>query len=133
MAFFREMADPTLIFSGDRAALLRFASLLRQVAADPPTRGIELDQVAPFVPGLGTKVLLEVTDKPSGMRRIPGGEQGNRFSWAISPAMAMRFAELITAVAEASRPVHHYLDSDSLDEVTALVSSGEYSDETFDR
>jgi hypothetical protein len=120
--------QPTILFAGDEQALCGFADFLANVANRPLNVTMMLDVEECFVSKRGTRLTLTVVADGLGMRRMNSSSPEPPFEWRIAKELAMQFAELTRVVANADRPSHQYLDAQD-DEVTVVVSKGEYSND----
>ena len=123
---FTDFAEPTVVFSGTDVALKRFARLLRE--ADRSTGRKLLHELSQVIAVRNTRVTLAIEQVAGGMKRAHPSFDDNELEWIITPDIAKEFAALVEAVAESKSPSHHYLDSNSLDQVQVIVSKGEYDD-----
>jgi len=124
--------DAVVLFAGDRQALEDLAAFLDRLVHEPTDVTTMLDAESLFLPKRGVRLTLTLTGPPLGMRRIASDSSQPRFEWRISKPLAARFAELTRAVASADQPSHQYLDADG-DDVTVIVSKGEYDDAWLQR
>ena len=125
--------DAVLLFAGDRQALEDFAAYLDELVKAPVDVTTMLDSEPLFQPKREIRLTLTISDSALGMRRIASGSSEPRFEWRISKSLAARFAQLTRAVASLDQPSHQYLDANGNDEVTVMVSNGEYSKEWLRR
>jgi hypothetical protein len=123
---------PVILFAGDQRALEDLATFLDRLVMAPTNVTRMLDAEPLFFSKRGIRLTLTFADPPLGMRRIASDCAEPRFEWHISKALAARFAELTRAVAHADEPSHQYLDADR-DEVTVIVSKGEYDEAWLQR
>ena len=123
---FMDFAEPTLVFSGTGVALKHFAKLLRDVGRSTGKK--LLHELAQFRSVRNTKINLTIEQVAGGMRKAHPSLGDNELNWRITPDMAKEFASLVEVAAESKSPCHHYLDSNSLDQVQVIVSKGEYDD-----
>lgn len=120
--------DAAIIFVGNREALENFAAFLDGIPSGPTNVTTMFDKDPLFLPRHGVRLSLTPVDSHAGMRRIQSDSSEPRFDWRISKSLASRFAELARAVAAADQPSHQYLDSNGHDDVSVILSKGEYDE-----
>src|SRR3989304_2658315 len=91
--------DAVVLFAGDRQALEDLAAFLDGLVKGPTKVTTMLDAEPLFLPRLGIRLTVTVTDPPLGMRRIASDSAEPRFEWRVSKPLAARFANLTRAVA----------------------------------
>ncbi|MEO8630964.1 MAG: hypothetical protein ABI612_23130 [Betaproteobacteria bacterium] len=121
--------DHVVLFAGDQQSLECMADLFDKLACGTANLTAMLHTELLFAPNRGVPLTLTVTDAKLGMRRVGPTSSEPRLEWRISKDIATRFAGLTRAVAAMDEPAHQYLDTDGEDEVTVIVSKGEYDEE----
>jgi hypothetical protein len=123
--------NAVILFSGEEVALRRLADFFDSLRKQLPSVSIIVDRQPFLSPKRGTRLTITLTDKPFGIRRVNRSSSDPNFVWGVSKELAGQFAQLTRAVATSGKPSHHYLDS-GMDEVSAVVSKGEYDEASFD-
>jgi len=125
--------DPVVLFAGGQQALEALAHFLESFVQGSSNVTLMLDTEPLFAAKRGTRLTLTRADSGPGMRRVGAAFSEPRFEWRISRDLAARFAQLTRAVASAVQPSHQFLDADGEDEVTVVVSKGEYDEAWLQR
>lgn len=125
--------DPVVLFTGDQEALEALAHFLGSLVKGSTKVTLMLDTEPLFASKRGIRLTLTLADSELGMRRVGAVSSEPRFEWRISRDIAVRFARLTRAVANSIQPSHQYLDADGEDEVTVVVSKGEYDEALLQR
>ena len=130
-AFFTDFkGGPKLLLWGDSAGILSLSSFLQRMAAAPcETRFSDLG----FSAAAGEDVIVvPQTDSVGGVRTVRGSE--STFHWELDAVHAARFAEMVEVLSAPSCRGHQYLEHfGSADEITVMVSCGEYPDDLISR
>jgi predicted RNase H-like nuclease len=120
--------DSVILFAGNQQALEALADFLDTIVQSPTNVTMMLDTEPLFAAKRGIRLTLTVADSALGMKRVGASPPEPRFEWRVSKSMATQFAKLARAIADAAQPSHQYLDADGVDEVTVIVSKGEYDE-----
>jgi hypothetical protein len=110
---------PTVLLWGDTGGLHALSNLLRQMLVVPDT--MTLAGFCEAVDGRTVTVRMRANRRDTGMRL---NHQG--LEWTLRPQSADDFAELIDGLAEPGKSGHQYLTCGVTDEITVMVSLGEY-------
>lgn len=112
--------DPKVLFWGDARALHKLSSLLR--AGSIGTGALSLD---PFSEAIDRKtVVIKSVRRSRGMRI-----RGANLEWALERKAMTKFADIVEGLADTGTPGHQYLTCNVDDEITVMVSCGEYPDD----
>ena len=110
---------PTVLLWGDTAGMRALSGLLRQVLVVPSA--MTLSEFCEAVDGKTVTVRMRANRRDTGMRLRHEG-----LEWTLRPQSADDFASLIEALAASGKPGHQYLTCGVTDEITVMVSQGEY-------
>ena len=110
---------PTVLLWGDAAGLSALSVFLRKMLIVPGA--VTLDDFCEPVDGRTITVRMRANRRDSGMRL-----NHEDLEWTLRPQVADDFAELVGALAASEKSGHQYLICGVTDELTVMVSHGEY-------
>ena len=110
---------PTVLLWGDTAGMRALSDLLRKMLVVPSA--MTLSEFCEAVDGKTVTVRMRANRRNTGMRLHHDG-----LEWTLRPQSADDFAALIDALAASGRSGHQYLTCGVTDEITVMVSHGEY-------
>jgi hypothetical protein len=110
---------PTVLLWGDTAGLRALGDFLRKLLVVPGA--MTLGAFCEAVDGKPVSVRMRANRRETGMRL---NHQG--LEWTLRPQSADDFAELVSALASSGKSGHQYLTCGVTDEITVMVSLGEY-------
>src|SRR5262245_46306846 len=110
---------PTVLLWGDTAGLHALSDLLRKMLVVP--NAMTLAEFCEAVDGKTVTVRMRANRPDTGMRLNHEG-----LEWTLRPQSADEFAELIDALATPGKSGHQYFTCGGPDEITVMVSHGEY-------
>ena len=118
----------SVVFSGDRPSLRKFASLLRSLSRSAKGHRVLFSELNFFEHAGGMAVAIEICeDEESFVLREDNG-LGNLAVWKLGPRAATHCAEKLGSLLE-SEHGHQYLEDKG--SIQVLVSTGEYDDLVF--
>jgi hypothetical protein len=112
---------PTVLLWGDAAGMRALSELLRKMLVVPSD--MSLGEFCNAVDGRMVTVRMRANRRDTGMRL-----HHEDLEWTLRPQSADDFAELVDALAASGKSGHHYLTCGVADEITVMVSRGEYPD-----
>ena len=110
---------PTVLLWGDAAGLRALSDLLRKMLVGPSD--MTLSEFCESVDGRTVTVRMRANRRDTGMRL-----HHEDLEWTLRPQSADDFAGLIDALAASGESGHQYLTCGVTDEITVMVSHGEY-------
>lgn len=118
---------PKYLFWGDAEDMAHLMEAL--AAASNGARSRSLRDVPDSLSVDGSAVLLETVAEDVGLWR--DARDGDLYHWQLSEESWTMFAELVESLTHCSpkRPGHQYLDCLGDNEITVMISCGEYPDE----
>lgn len=118
--------DEVLLFVGDQQELKWMTGLFESVTQGVLNSYTALELLPMFDVNCSVSIVLVECDSRCGIKNLSQKALTPRFEWYITRALAMHFIELIIEVISSDGPSHQYLDSGLSDDVTVIVSKGEY-------
>ena len=113
---------PKVLLWGDAAGLHALSTFLRKMLIVPCA--MTLGEFCEAVDGKTISVRMRANRRDTGMRL---NHQG--LEWTLRPQSADDFAELVDALAASGKSGHQYLTCGVTDEITVMVSHGEYPED----
>jgi hypothetical protein len=110
---------PTVLLWGDIAGMRALSDLLRKTLVVPSD--MTLSEFCEAVDGRTVTVRMRANRRDTGMRL-----HHEDLEWTLRPQSADDFAALIDTLAASGKPGHQYLTCGVTDEITVMVSQGEY-------
>lgn len=126
MGFFPDLYDQTLLISGSSKSLMILADIFQKIA-DGEVSTFSLHQQDYFLIFDGTKVCINALDSVSRIKKLTN----NEFNWNITRALSAHFFNLIMALIANEKPCHQYLECESDEDITIIVSKDEYEKSFF--
>jgi hypothetical protein len=118
-AYFEFSTSPTVLFWGDVAGMRALSDFLRKMLVAP--RAMTLGEFCDAVDGRTITARMRANRRDTGMRL-----NHQSLEWTLRPQSADDFAALIDALAASGKSGHQYLTCGVTDEITVMVSHGEY-------
>lgn len=112
---------PTVLLWGDAAGMHALSNLLRKMLVGPGD--LTLSEFCEAVDGRTITVRMRANRRDTGMRL-----HHEDLEWTLRPQSADDFVALIEGLAASGKAGHHYLTCGVTDEITVMVSHGEYPD-----
>jgi hypothetical protein len=119
--FHKLNGSPKVLLWGDLAGMHALGGFFRQLLVVP--RVTTLDDFCEPVDGKKIAVRMRANRRDTGMRLKTGD-----LEWTLRPQSLDDFAALVDALATSDKSGHHYLACGVTDEITVMVSRGEYPD-----
>jgi len=113
--------SPKVLLWGDLAGMHALGAFLRQLLIAP--RVTILGDFCEPVDGKKITVRMRANRRDTGMRLKSGD-----LEWTLRPQSLDDFAALVDALTTSDKSGHHYLSCGVTDEITVMVSRGEYPD-----
>ncbi len=113
---------PTVLLWGDAAGMRALSDLLREMLVVPSV--MTLSEFCEAVDGRTITVRMRANRRDTGMRL---NHQG--LEWTLRPQSVDDFAALVEALAASGKSGHQYLTCGVTDEITVMVSQGEYPED----
>lgn len=110
---------PVVLLWGDATGMRALSALLRKMLVVPSA--MTLSEFCEAADGRTITVRMRANRRDTGMRLIH-----EDLEWTLRPQSADDFAALIEALAASGKSGHHYLTCGVTDEITVMVSQGEY-------
>jgi hypothetical protein len=114
--------DPIVLLWGDAAGMRALSALLRKMLVVPDT--MTLSEFCQAADDRTITVRMRASRRDTGMRLIH-----KDLEWTLRPQSADDFAALVEALAASGKSGHHYLTCGVTDEITVMVSQGEYPED----
>jgi hypothetical protein len=112
---------PTVLLWGDAAGMRALSDFLRKTLIASNT--MTLSEFCEHVDGKTISVRMRANRRDTGMRLNHEG-----LEWTLRPQSADDFAELVDVLAAPGKSGHQYLTCGVTDEITVMVSHGEYAE-----
>jgi hypothetical protein len=113
---------PTVLLWGDAAGMRALSELLRKMLVVPSD--MSLSEFCNAVDGRMVTVRMRANRRDTGMRL-----HHEDLEWTLRPQSADDFAAIIEDLAASGKPGHQYLTCGVTDEITVMVSHGEYAED----
>ncbi|MGB7693336.1 MAG: hypothetical protein WBM12_10730 [Pseudolabrys sp.] len=113
---------PKVLLWGDAAGMRALSDFLRKMLIVP--RAMTLGEFCEAVDGKTITVRMRANRRDTGMRLNHEG-----LEWTLRPQSAADFAALVEALAASGKSGHQYLTCGVTDEITVMVSHGEYPED----
>lgn len=120
--FARFDGGPKVLLWGDSSGMHALGDFLRGTLAVP--RITALGEFCEAVDGKTIAVRMRASRRDTGMRL-----NGEGLEWTLRPQSADDFAVLVDALASSAKSGHQYLACGVTDEITVMVSHGEYPED----
>ena len=118
-AYFEFSSGPTVLLWGDAAGMRALSDFLRKMLT--ASSAMTLGEFCEAVDGKTVRVRMRTNRRETGMRVNHEG-----LEWTLRPQEADDFAEMVNALAAPGKSGHQYLSCGVTDEITVMVSHGEY-------
>jgi len=112
----------TVLLWGDAAGLHALSDFLRKMLT--ASSDMTLGEFCEAVDGKTIAVRMRASRRDTGMRL-----NGEGLEWTLRPQSADDFAVLVDALASSAKSGHQYLACGVTDEITVMVSHGEYPED----
>lgn len=110
---------PTVLLWGDAAGLNALSDFLRKMLI--ASGAMTLSDFCEPADGRTITVRMRANRRDTGMRL-----NHEDLEWTLRPQVADDFAELVGALAASGKSAHQYLTCGVTDEITVMISHGEY-------